>query len=350
LRTELFDYELPESLIASHPPKYRDGGRLLVIDPRNDDNAHRAIRDLPEVLPKDALLVANNTRVIPARLFGARPTGGKVEVLLVRPADSADPARCRFEALVQANRPLREGDRVDLHGVDVTVVSKGHRGEALIEAAVSTERFHEHVRAHGQVPLPPYIRRQPVPEDGERYQTVYAEQDGSVAAPTAGLHFTPGLMADIAARGVEVCFVTLHVGPGTFRPITADDVSDHEMDREEYFLSETTVSAIERAKAEGRPVVAVGTTTVRALEGAYAEQGALCPGHGFTRLFITPGFKFNVIDGLLTNFHLPRSTLLLLVSALVSRERILSAYREAVAMGYRFYSYGDAMLILPRTP
>ncbi len=347
MRTELFDYELPEALIAYHPPENRDGGRLLVLDSNTDQTAHRHIRELPDLLPRDALLVANDTRVFKARLFGIRPTGGRVEVLLVRSVASGV-SSCCFEALLQANRPLREGDRVDLGGVNISLISRGSRGEAVIEADRPLDTFWTHVREHGQIPLPPYIKRPPEPADDVRYQTVYAEKEGSVAAPTAGLHFTSELMEEIEGRGVEIRFITLHVGPGTFRPITADDISAHEMDREEYFLDETTVAAISKARQERRPVIAVGTTTTRALEGAFAAGGALRPGHGFTNLFITPGFDFKVIDGLFTNFHLPKSTLLLLVSALASRERILAAYQEAVERQYRFYSYGDAMLILPR--
>jgi S-adenosylmethionine:tRNA ribosyltransferase-isomerase len=200
----------------------------------------------------------------------------------------------------------------------------------------------------GQVPLPPYIKRAPEPEDVERYQTVYATKDGSSAAPTAGLHFTKALLDEIRARGVETASITLHVGPGTFRPVKTEFLKDHRMDREEYILTEDTVSRIARAKSENRPVIAVGTTATRALEGAFAARGCLEAGAGFTELFITPGFQFNVVDGLITNFHLPKSTLLSLVSALAGRERILSAYGEAVEKKYRFYSFGDAMIILPR--
>lgn len=348
LKTDTFDYELPESLIAFHPPKERDGGRLMVLDPETHLNHHRHVTDLPDILPEDALLVANDTRVIKARLRGTRPTGGKAEVLLVRPTEVGARA-CRYEALVKANRPLKVGDTVNVGGVTIEIVSKGERGEALVEVKSDTETFRSHIRDFGDVPLPPYIRRAAEPEDDERYQTVYAEKDGSVAAPTAGLHFTPELMARIRARGVAVRFITLHVGPGTFRPIASNDISAHKMDREEYVLPDGTVDAIREAKASGRPVIAVGTTTTRALEGAFAARGALSPGHGFTELFITPGFRFNVIDGLITNFHLPKSTLLLLVSALASRERILAAYQEAIERRYRFYSYGDAMFILPRS-
>ena len=345
-KTSDFDYALPESLIAFHPSSERDVSRLMVLGPNRTEIGHAVFRDLPDLLPKRALLVLNDTRVIKARLHAVRPTGGAVEVLLVRPRGAAEYS-CRFEALTRANRPLKEGDTLDISGVGASVVSKGSLGEAVLEIHLSPADFLHHVSRVGEVPLPPYIKRAAEPEDVERYQTVYAAQDGSSAAPTAGLHFTESLLHEIRARGVEIAAVTLHVGPGTFRPVKTEYLREHRMDREEYILSEETVSKIHRAKTEKRPIIAVGTTTVRALEGAFAAQGSLVPGPGATELFITPGFQFNVVDGLITNFHLPKSTLLSLVSALAGRERILSAYAEAVAKQYRFYSYGDAMLILP---
>ena len=346
MKTDQFDYDLPKDLIALFPTPERDGSRLLVLDSDSGRMEHHSIRDLPDLLPKGALLVANDTRVVPARLYGRRPTGGSVELLITRVAD-ANAKSCRIEALSRSSRPLKIGDRLDLDGASVRVEAKGKRGEVDLSSDMCEADFMRHVNACGRVPLPPYIKREPEPDDRGRYQTVYARRDGSVAAPTAGLHFTPRLIEEMEERGVEMVFVTLHVGPGTFRPIEAADVEEHRMDSERYILEEATVDAIELAKREGRPVIAVGTTAVRALEGCVAERGRLAPVQGSTELFIAPGFEFKVVDGMLTNFHLPRSTLLCLVSALAGRERILGAYGEAVRLGYRFYSYGDAMLITP---
>ncbi len=347
MKTEAFNYTLPESLIALHPPAERDGGRLMVLDRETDGIRHASIRELPGILPRDALLIINDSKVIKARLRGRRPSGGRVEVLVVSLAPIGE-NRCRVEALLKANRPVRPGDVIELTGLRATVRSRGERGAAELMVDDSLSGFREHIDQNGEVPLPPYIRRETVPEDEERYQTVYAVRDGSVAAPTAGLHFTDALLGEIRGTGVEIASVTLHVGPGTFRPVVADEIDAHQMDEERYRLEEETVYRILQAKSKGRPVVAVGTTVTRALEGAYQRAGRLVAGEGGTDLFIKPGFDFSVIDGLFTNFHLPRSTLLCLVSALTGRERIMAAYQEAIAKRYRFYSYGDAMLILPR--
>jgi S-adenosylmethionine:tRNA ribosyltransferase-isomerase len=348
VRTELFDYELPPGLIALHPAPRRDGSRLLVLDPGTGDTTLAAFSDLPGLLPARSLLVANDTRVIPARLRGRRPTGGAVELLLVRELEAGDD-HCRWTALASANKPLRPGDAFDLGGPRAEILERGARGEVLVRIDRGAAAFREHVAAAGEVPLPPYIRRAPEPDDRSRYQTVFAREDGSVAAPTAGLHFTPELMERLAAAGHEITMVTLHVGPGTFRPIAADDLAGHVMDAERYDLPAAAVAAIRGARDAGRPVIAVGTTAVRALEGAAAAGGgALEPGPGETDIFIAPPFDFRVVDGLITNFHLPRSTLLCLVAALAGRERVLAAYARAVAERMRFYSYGDAMLIRPR--
>ncbi|MDJ0763971.1 MAG: tRNA preQ1(34) S-adenosylmethionine ribosyltransferase-isomerase QueA [Myxococcota bacterium] len=346
VKLDLFDYSLPDELIAAHPPDKRDGGRLLVLNPQSGQVEHRHIADLAQCLLPGSLLVANNTRVIRARLRGRRPTGGAVEVLLVRELVTGDD-HCRWIVLTRANKPMREGDQIHLEDITGVVREKRDQGEAVIECDVASKTLLGYAAAHGEIPLPPYIRRDPVPSDAARYQTIFAAQDGSVAAPTAGLHFTPELIARLKARDIEIAFVTLHVGPGTFRPIAVDDTDDHEMDAEAFDIGQETVAAICKAKTEGRRVIAIGTTVTRALEGAYAENSALQTGAGTTDLFIAPGFEFKVIDGLLTNFHLPRSTLLCLVAALAGRERILAAYQEAVTHRYRFYSYGDAMLILP---
>lgn len=346
LRTDLFDYDLPEELIASNPPEKRDGGRLLVLDQRTRSWSHRVVVDLPDLVAPGALMVFNDTRVIPARLRAARPTGGAVEVLLVREIDSA-PASCTWTALARANKPVRPGQRLVFDGLELEVAGKGRRGEVQINVPLSAAMFREIVMRRGEVPLPPYLRRRPVPEDARRYQTVYARHDGSVAAPTAGLHFTRPLLERLDQAGVERRSVTLHVGPGTFRPVTAKVLDEHEMDTEHYAIPAETISAIGRARDEGRPVIAVGTTVTRALEGAARSSGGLVAGLGSTNIFIKPPDEFRVIDGLLTNFHLPRSTLIALVSALAGRDLILDAYRDAVEQRYRFFSYGDAMLILP---
>ncbi|MCP4198601.1 MAG: tRNA preQ1(34) S-adenosylmethionine ribosyltransferase-isomerase QueA [Proteobacteria bacterium] len=346
MKTELFNYTLPEELIAYHPPKKRDGGRLLVLGPNERDIDHKTIWDLPDILPQNALLVANDTKVIWARLKGHRPTGGKVETLLVRAVET-DEESCLFTALAKSNKPLQIGNEIDLSGVSAQVVDKDEYGQITLRINASKDRLYQHLENRGEVPLPPYIKRSWEPEDKKRYQTVYARSEGSVAAPTAGLHFTHALLEKLKTGNIETIYLTLHVGPGTFRPVQSETIVNHRMDEEQYIIGQDTVDAIHLAKTQGRPVIAVGTTATRALEGAFAKHGELKPGSGFTDLFITPGFSFHVIDGLMTNFHLPKSTLLCLVSALAGRERILTAYEEAVKKRYHFYSYGDAMLILP---
>ena len=352
MRTADFDYDLPAELIAQEPAPQRDQARLLVVDRQGAPLADRRFADLPALLPPDALLVMNDSRVIPARLRGHKPTGGEAEALLVRRKQNAEAEG--WVALVRTSKRLRPGLelRFDHDRVVARVEDVLPDGAAVLlfsgpPAEAGPETFLAWVDRVGETPLPPYIER---PEgerafDRERYQTVYARPPGSVAAPTAGLHFTPALLAALDARGVERAFVTLHVGPGTFRPVRSEVVEEHVMDEEHVELGEPTVRAIRRAREAGRPVVAVGTTTVRALEGA-AARGPLAPGRFATRLFIRPGFAFQVVDGLITNFHLPRSTLLMMVCAFGGEELILHAYREAVREGYRFYSYGDCMLIV----
>ncbi|MFO8071358.1 MAG: tRNA preQ1(34) S-adenosylmethionine ribosyltransferase-isomerase QueA [Polyangia bacterium] len=346
MRTSLFDYDLPGELIAQRPPAQRDGGRLMVLPPQGDELLAR-IADLPQLLPEGALLVANDSRVIPARLRARRPTGGAVEVLLVRELE-AGANSCRWRAMARANRPLRIGDRLDLLGVEAEIIERSEGGYLTLETREGSAVFRRRVDRLGEVPLPPYIRRAPERDDRERYQTVFAREDGSVAAPTAGLHLGSELLEEIAGKGHELAFVTLHVGPGTFRPIATDELEDHRMDAEAYSVGAKEAAAIRRARDEGRAVIAVGTTVVRALEGLVLERGRLEADRGLTELFIAPPFDFRVVDGLLTNFHLPRSTLLCLVAALAGRERLLEAYRRAVRERFRFYSYGDAMLVLPR--
>jgi S-adenosylmethionine:tRNA ribosyltransferase-isomerase len=340
----LFDYELPSELIAQEPAEPRDGSRLLVLDRAAGTWADRGFAELAELLQPGDCLVANRSRVMPARLLGvAEPGGQAVELLLIRPVEGE-----RWEAMVRPGRRFRPGARIGLAGgaALAQVVGEGSEGTRVVEIEAPWP-VRELMERHGLPPLPPYIGRHdaPKPEDRERYQTVYAREDGSVAAPTAGLHFTPELLARLERRGVDVHYLTLHVGPGTFRPLRAGRVEEHRMEAEPIDIPESTAAAVERARREGRRVVAVGTTTTRALEWAAGEDGRVRAGTGPADLFIRPGHRFRVVDALVTNFHLPRSSLLVLVSAFAGRELVLAAYRHAVAARYRFYSYGDAMLI-----
>ncbi|ETN87942.1 tRNA preQ1(34) S-adenosylmethionine ribosyltransferase-isomerase QueA [Thermus sp. NMX2.A1] len=341
---EAYDYFLPEELIAQEGVEPRDRARMLVVHREGPFRAeHRQVRDLPEYLRPGDVLVFNESKVIPARLLAQRPTGGRVEVLLVRERTPG-----LWEALVGPGRKAKPGTRLRfLSPRDLRVVPDLEAEVVGVEEdGVRLLRFQGDLMAHleevGEVPLPPYIKARIPPE---RYQTVYARRPGSVAAPTAGLHFTPELLARLRGMGVELRFLTLHVGPGTFRPVKGDP-EKHEMHPEPYEIPEETAEAINRAKKEGRRVVAVGTTVVRALESAFREGIGVVPGMGETRLFIRPPYAFQVIDALFTNFHLPRSTLLMLVAAFLGYEKTMEAYRLAVAERYRFYSLGDAMLIL----
>lgn len=336
-----FDYDLPEDRIAQDPAP-RGASRLLVIDAEGEER-HRQIGDLADLLAPGDLLVVNDTRVIPARLFARRiPTGGKVELLLAEKT-----AETEWTCLVKPGRKARPGTRLHLYPeLEAEVTAHGDDGRHTVRFSRPIEPLLDEI---GHVPLPPYIHRPDRPEDRRRYQTVFARHAGAIAAPTAGLHFTDELMRRLEERGVETARVTLHVGLGTFKPITAELVHEHRMDEERYHLPQATVEAVARTRARGGAVVAVGTTVVRTLEGvAAAHGGRLVAGDGRTNLFIYPGHRFQVVDRLLTNFHLPRSTLLMLVCALAGRERVLAAYEEAVAEGYRFYSYGDAMLVRRR--
>jgi S-adenosylmethionine:tRNA ribosyltransferase-isomerase len=343
-----FDYDLPEALIAQFPPVERGDSRLLVLELGDGRLTHAAMPDLERFLGAGDLLVLNNTRVFPARLIGRRvPSGGAVECLLLRQLDDD-----RWEALVHPGQKLRPGG----------VVAFGS-GPGIVRGEILERRFFGRrvvrlwtedgspiapaIDRIGHVPLPPYIRRPADRADSERYQTVYARRRGSVAAPTAGLHLTRDLLDQLSARGVEQAEITLHIGYGTFKPVRVDRVEDHTVDAESYDISEEAARLISRAQLQRRRIVAVGTTTVRALESAaIAGGGEVTPGEGTTDLFIHPGFDFKVVGGLLTNFHLPRSSLLMLVAAFGGRHRVLATYREAVARGYRFYSYGDAMLVI----
>jgi S-adenosylmethionine:tRNA ribosyltransferase-isomerase len=344
-RLDLYDYALPSEAIAQEPAEPRDAARLLVLDRATGTRGEARVGDLPGLLRPGDCLVVNDTRVIPARLLGRlEGTERAVEVLLLHEADGG-----AWEALVRPGRRCRPGTRLVLGDGAARAVVTGARedGRRLLQVD-APGGVRGLLARHGLPPLPPYIRhyRKPGGEDWTRYQTVYAREDGAVAAPTAGLHFTTGLLARLAAAGVERHALTLHVGPGTFRPVRAARVRDHRVEAERYEVPAATAAAVTRARREGRRVVAVGTTTVRALETAADGRGGVAAGAGWSELTITPGHAFHVVDALLTNFHLPRSSLLLLVSAFAGRERILAAYAQAVAAGYRFYSYGDAMLVL----
>jgi len=344
VRRQDFSYDLPSELIAQTPPSDRSAGRMLVLDGVTGAMADRMVRDLPAWLESGDLLVLNDTRVIAARLLGQKPSGGRVEILLER-------ALSGREALAQlsASKPVRAGLEVSTAGGTVRVLA---REEELWRIALPAPAL-GFFETFGEVPLPPYIRRPPEPTDRERYQSIFAREPGAVAAPTASLHFDEALAEALAARGVACAFITLHVGAGTFQPVRSDDLATHVLHAERASVGSATCEAIRRARARGGRVVAVGTTVVRALESAAlaAPQtgGALESWSGETRLFITPGFRFQVSDALLTNFHLPESTLLMLVCAFAGRDRVLAAYRHAVAARYRFFSYGDAMLLTRRS-
>jgi S-adenosylmethionine:tRNA ribosyltransferase-isomerase len=342
MRIADYDYELPEELIAQEPIEPRDASRLLVV-PREGPFSHRAISDLPELLVAGDLLVLNDTRVIPARLLGKKESGGKVELLLCEPL--AGGLGRRWRAMGQASKPIRAGARLHFDGLDATVEAAEGEGFYVVGLDREGAELEAALERAGRLPLPPYIQRPPEDRDRERYQTILARAPGSAAAPTAGLHFTPALLERLAAKGIERTTVTLHVGPGTFLPVRAERLDDHRMHGERYVVPEAAADAVARARSRGSRVVAVGTTSARTLESAHLGGGRVVPGEGRTELFIRPGHTFGAVDALLTNFHLPRSTLLVLACALGGRDRILEAYREAVARRYRFFSYGDAMLI-----
>jgi len=336
-----FDYYLPEELIAQDPLEKRSNSRLMVLDKESGDVTHRHFYDIKEYLKPGDCLVINNTKVIPARLYGSRVgSGGKVEILLLkRHSDNV------WECLVKPGKKARPGMEISfgeglLMGKIIDIVDEGNR---LIEFSYEGI-FEEILDQLGQMPLPPYITHEL--KDKDRYQTVYAKYDGSAAAPTAGLHFTKDLLEEIKAMGVNIAEVTLHVGLGTFRPVKADDVLDHHMHSEFYMVSAEAANLINETKAKGGRVISVGTTSTRTLESAAAEDGTLKETSGWTEIFIYPGYKFKVIDGLITNFHLPQSTLIMLVSALAGQEHVLSAYETAVEEKYRFFSFGDAMIII----
>ncbi len=349
MRTDLFDYALPEERIAQRPPAVRDGGRLLVL--RADGIEHRRVAELPSLIPSGSVVVVNDSRVIRARLLGRKAgTGGRVEVLLLEPAqEERFDAASRWIALGRSSRPLQPGTVIDVGRLRVVVEERGEGGTLRV-ALQSPEPLWEAISREGAVPLPPYIRRPADAADGERYQTVYAQHPGSVAAPTAGLHLTAALRESLIARGVRWGSVTLHVGLGTFRPVAAEDLDEHPMHEEAFVVQPALAEAIAVTRAAGGKVIAVGTTVVRALESARdpARPGHVLAGRGRSRLLIQPGYDFSVVDGLLTNFHQPRSTLLALVAAFAGLTRVRAAYSAALDSGYRFLSYGDAMWIPER--
>lgn len=348
MKVAAFDFDLPDDLIAQEPAAERGGSRLMAVDRRTGGIAHHQFAELPSLLQPGDLLVMNDTRVFPARLIGTRlPGGGAAECLLVRPADLPD----TWIALVHPGQRLREGSRMRFASGDrvlhAEVIGRHFHGRRTVRLWTDDATpVRDTIDAIGHVPLPPYIKRAEAAADRDRYQTVYARQRGSIAAPTAGLHFTPQLLRALDARGIERAMVTLHVGYGTFQPVRVDRVEEHQVEAERYHVPPETAAALTRAKRAGRRIIAVGTTTTRALESLpVSADGEVAAGGGDTALFIYPGYTFKLVSGLITNFHLPKSSLLMLVAAFAGRERILDAYREAIAQRYRFYSYGDAMLI-----
>ena len=342
MRISDLDYELPDELIAQEPLARRDASRLLLLDVATNEVEDRLFNELPGLVPP-SLFVFNDTRVFPARLLGNKVTGGRVEILLLRKTPEAPD---RWLAMGQSSKGLREGMELSLCGGRLTARVARTLDHGQLEVDLRAEGAVDAlIEQAGEVPLPPYIRRAAGDADRTRYQTVYARKSGAVAAPTAGLHFTESTLSALEEAGHQTAYVTLHVGPGTFRPVQVDSLDDHEMHEEAYEVSDATVAAIGRAREEGRPVVAVGTTVVRTLESSVDSEGNPAAGFDTTRLFIRPPHRFQVVDHLVTNFHLPRSTLLALVMAFAGVDLTRRAYREASDLRYRFYSYGDAMLI-----
>ena len=335
-----FYFDLPEELIAQTPLERRDGSRLLHLDKMSGSIEHRHFYDLPEYLKEGDCLVLNDSRVLPARLIGSRSTGGSVELVLLR-----DLGEGRWECLSRPGRKTKPGTAISFGDGELTAVV-----EDVVEGGKRIVKFNyegiflEVLDRLGKMPLPPYIKEEL--QDSERYQTVYSREPGSAAAPTAGLHFTKELLGEIAAKGVRVCYLTLHVGLGTFRPVKEDDIEEHEMHSEFCIVPEETAKTVNETRKNGGRVIAVGTTSCRTLESFTTDEGILEARSGWTNIFIYPGYRFKCVDGLVTNFHLPESTLIMLVSALAGRGQIMNAYRVAVRERYRFFSFGDAMLII----
>ncbi|WP_309044354.1 tRNA preQ1(34) S-adenosylmethionine ribosyltransferase-isomerase QueA [Marinobacter sediminicola] len=338
-----FHFDLPDDLIARYPLRERSASRMLCLDGITGDTAHRSFTDLPDLLQPGDLLVFNNTRVIPARLFGKKETGGQVEVLVERVTGEHN-----LVAHVRASKALKEGQKVILE--DGSALRMTGRSDALFHLeSEASEPVLELLDRIGHMPLPPYVDRPDESTDRERYQTVYAKESGAVAAPTAGLHFDSTILDVLKAQGVESTFVTLHVGAGTFQPVRVDHIDEHVMHSEIVHVSQEAVDAVNRTRARGGRVIAVGTTSVRSLESA-SRSGCLEAFQGETRIFIYPGYRFQTVDALVTNFHLPESTLIMLVSAFAGHGHVMQAYKEAIAEKYRFFSYGDAMFITGQEP
>ena len=340
---QAYDYELPESLIAQHPSPQRDQDRLMALNRSSKTIDHHRFFELPRLLRRGDLMVINDTRVIPARIRGEKTTGGKIELLLIQ---KLDPYGTTWRCMAKRLSRMRPGTRLCFaRGITGTLLQK--KGDGTLDLAFSAPLTEETLQAIGELPLPPYISRPagPLPEDIQRYQTIFAKKAGAVAAPTAGLHFTPSVIAGLKDRGIEMVSLTLHVGPGTFLPVRAAKISQHKMHEEYFEIPPESAHRINQAKREGRRIIAVGTTVVRALESA-AAGGQVLEGARRTSLFIHPPYEFQIIDGMITNFHLPKSTLLMLVCSFAGKAFTLQAYEEAKQIPYRFYSYGDAMLIV----
>lgn len=350
---ESYNFPLPEELIAQTPAPVRHQSRLMVLDKTTGNTTIKSFYDFPDLIPEGALLVANNSKVVPARLFGKKETGGKVEFLLLTPiplikvSENSDGNTAIAHGLLRASKGPRKGELISFdHGLRLEVLNKGEFG--LSEVRLSWEGDLKTIFEEcGKIPLPPYIRREATKSDVERYQTLYAKDNkaGSVAAPTAGLHFSQDVDRRLVEHGVKRAEVTLYVGYGTFSPVRERDIREHRMHKEYIEISEETASAIQKAKQENRQIIAIGTTSARTLEGAFRETGEIGPFKGETDIFISPGYKFNVVERMLTNFHLPESSLIMMISALAGREHVLKAYERAIENRFRFFSYGDAMLI-----
>ncbi|MGM0431566.1 MAG: tRNA preQ1(34) S-adenosylmethionine ribosyltransferase-isomerase QueA [Spirochaetota bacterium] len=339
-KTRDYYFDLPEELIAQYPSDRRGESRMLVLDRETGNLEHSAVHELHHFIPPDSTVVVNNSKVRKARVFGQTEFGGVVEFLFLEALDN----RYTWKVIVSKAKRQKVGRTYTFSDAVFGKIISGEHQEKVLQTNVElSEDFFDQ---HGHIPLPPYIHREDEFTDENRYQTIYAQKHGSVAAPTAGLHFTHDIIDRLTAKGVDIVPITLHVGPGTFLPIRTEDIAEHTMHSEQYEISEDAANRLNQSLREGKPITAVGTTSVRTLESAYdSESGVIEPGIRATQLFITPGYQFNVVDHLLTNFHTPQSTLLILVSAFAGRETVLSAYREAVNRKYRFFSYGDAMLI-----
>lgn len=343
MRLDEYLFDLPDELIAQYPPPTRDESRLMILERACGSLKTSNFSRIIDSFHAGDVLVYNDTRVIPARLFGHKESGGKVEVLLVRRLADGDEI---WSCLTKASKTPRPGTRLVFNQeLSATVLAGGEEPYRRLQFSCQGD-FGTQLERLGKIPLPPYIRREEEPLDRERYQTVYATQPGAVAAPTAGLHFTPAILDQLREKGVELCPVTLHVGLGTFLPVRVENIAHHQMHTEEFNIPVATAAAINLARAAGRRVIALGTTTTRTLESAVDSAGQVVAGEGESRLFISPGFTFKVIDGMVTNFHLPGSTLLMMIAAFVGRETILNAYQQAIAEKFRFFSYGDCMLIV----